>query len=167
MLAIGFAGALRRSELAAIRVEDIEHTADGIRLLIPRSKTDQDGAGPTLGMPRGCRICPVEALATWMKAAGIVEGPVFRPVKLGGTVVDAAMSGDAVGRVKRYAVRCGLDRATFSGHSLRAGFITSAAEAGASIWKISEVSRHVSVDVLRGYIRSAEPFKSHAGASFL
>jgi site-specific recombinase XerD len=81
---------------------------------------------------------------------------------------DQTLSGEAVGRiVKRYAVRCGLDRTAFSGHSLRAGFITSAAEAGASIWKISEVSRHVSVDVLRGYVRSAELFKEHAGSTFL
>ena len=111
----------------------------------------------------------METLKTYMAAAGVVSGPVFRPVKLGGHVCDVAMRPNAVARiVKQYIKRIGgLDAASFSAHSLRAGFITSAAEAGSSIWKISEVSRHQSVDVLRGYIRSVEIFKEHAGSSFL
>jgi hypothetical protein len=69
--------------------------------------------------------------------------------------------------VKHYAVRAGLDPASYCGHSLRAGFLTSAAEAGASVFKMMEVSRHKSVDVLRGYVRRADLFKEHAGAAFL
>ena len=69
--------------------------------------------------------------------------------------------------MKAYARRVGLDPATYSGHSLRAGFITSAAEAGASVWKLSEVSRHKSLDTLRGYVRRVDLFKEHAGATFL
>jgi integrase len=169
LLAICFSAALRRSELVAIQVDDLTDTPDGIRLRIRRSKTDGEGIGVDIAIPRGCRICPVEMLKTYMAAAKIESGPVFRPVRLGGKVSDQALKGDAVARiVKRYIKRLsGLDVASFSAHSLRAGFITSAAEAGASIWKISEVSRHASVDVLRGYIRSVELFKEHAGSSFL
>jgi site-specific recombinase XerD len=169
LLAIGFSAALRRSELVAIQVEDLTDTPDGIRLRIRRSKTDGEGVGVDIAIPRGCRICPVEMLKAWMAAANITTGPVFRPVALGGKISTDALSPDAVGRiVKRYIRRVGgLDAAAFSAHSLRAGFITSAAGAGASIWKICEVSRHASVDVLRGYIRNVEIFKEHAGSSFL
>lgn len=169
LLAIGFAAALRRSELVAIQVDDLTDTPDGIRLRIRRSKTDGEGVGVDIAIPRGCRICPVEMLKAWMVAANIESGPVFRPVRLGGKVIEAALKSDEVARiVKRYIARVGdHDVASFSAHSLRAGFITSAAEAGASIWKISEVSRHASVDVLRGYIRSVELFKEHAGSTFL
>jgi site-specific recombinase XerD len=69
--------------------------------------------------------------------------------------------------VKRYARRVGLDPASYAGHSLRTGFLTSAAESGASIWKLSAQSRHKSLDTLRGYIRNADLFKDHAGAAFL
>jgi site-specific recombinase XerD len=69
--------------------------------------------------------------------------------------------------VKKYAARVGLDPATYAGHSLRAGFLTSAAEAGASVFKLAEVSRHKSLDTLRGYVRRADLFKEHAGAAFL
>ena len=69
--------------------------------------------------------------------------------------------------VKRYAELAGLNHEDFSGHSLRAGFITSAAERGASLFKMMEVSRHKSVDTLKGYVRRAELFKDHAGSTFL
>jgi integrase len=169
LLAIGFAAALRRSELIAIQVDDLTDTADGIRLRIRRSKTDSEGIGVDIAIPRGCRICPVETLKTYMAAAQITAGTVFRPVKVGGKVCDAALSGNAVARIVQLYIKRigGLDPASFGAHSLRAGFITSAAEAGSSIWKISEVSRHQSVDVLRTYIRSVELFKEHAGSTFL
>ena len=86
----------------------------------------------------------------------------------GGRLQPSALTSQVVGSiVKRYAERMGLDPATYAGHSLRSGFLTSAAEAGASIWKMTEVSRHRSVDVLRGYVRRADLFREHAGAAFL
>jgi site-specific recombinase XerD len=89
-------------------------------------------------------------------------------VALGGQVSAKALEGDSAGRiVKRYASRISLDAASYAGHSLRSGFLTSAAEAGASIWKLSEVSRHKSLDTLRGYVRRVDLFKEHAGATFL
>jgi hypothetical protein len=104
----------------------------------------------------------------WTAAAGITSGPVFRAVALGGKVSDEAPADDSASRiVKRYARRVGLDVAAYSGHSLRSGFLTSAAESGASIFKMMESSRHKSRDTLRGYVRKMDMFKEHAGAAFL
>jgi integrase len=110
----------------------------------------------------------VEAVQAWLQAAGITDGILFRAVRRGGGVKAGPLRGYAVALiVKRYAERAGLDPKEFSGHSLRAGFVTSAAETGASILKIQEVSRHKSVDVLSGYVRRVDLFKDHAGAGFL
>jgi len=110
----------------------------------------------------------VEAVQAWLQAAGIMEGLLFRAVRKDGRLKPQGLRGIDVARaVKRYAARAGLDPAEFSGHSLRAGFVTSAAETGASILKIQEVSRHKSVDVLSGYVRRVDLFKDHAGDGFL
>jgi site-specific recombinase XerD len=105
---------------------------------------------------------------TWIKAAGIVEGPLFRPVAKGGQASAARLSDKSVADiVKAYAELAGLDPAIFAGHSLRSGFLTSAAGRGASIFKMADVSRHKSMDTLRGYVRDAELFRDHAGAGLL
>jgi integrase len=117
---------------------------------------------------RGCRLRPVEAVQSWLAAAEICTGPMFREVGRGGRVSDDALADDSAARiVKRYARKVGLDPASYAGHSLRSGFLTSAAESGASVWKLSEVSRHKSLDTLRGYVRRVDLFKEHAGAAFL
>ena len=110
----------------------------------------------------------MEALRAWLAAAGIAEGPVFRRVTRHGVVLPDALAAESVADiVKHYVARAGLDPDAYAGHSLRAGFLTSGAEAGASILKLMEVSRHKSVDTLRGYVRRAELFKNHAGSGFL
>jgi site-specific recombinase XerD len=168
MLALGFAGAFRRSELVALRVEDLTEAPEGLRVRIARSKTDQEGGGQEIAIPAGCRIRPVEAVKAWLAAAGIEAGPIFRRVSKADRVLDGALTAEAVGLVvKARAAAAGLDPAQFAGHSLRAGFLTSGAEAGASLFKMMEVSRHRSVDTLKGYVRRAEMFKDHAGAAFL
>jgi site-specific recombinase XerD len=168
LLALGFAGAFRRSELVALRVEDLAEVPDGLRVMIRRSKTDQEGAGSELAIPRGYKLRPVEAVQSWLAAAEINNGPVFREVKKGGRVQNAALTDRSVAQiVKRYAELAGLDPTQFAGHSLRAGFITSAAESGAALLRIADQSRHKSLDVLRGYVRRADMFKDHAGAAFL
>jgi site-specific recombinase XerD len=168
LIALGFAGAFRRSELVALTIADLVEAPDGYRVLIRHSKTDQEGQGQEIAIPRGYRLRPVEAVQTWLAAAEINDGPVFRPVLKGSRIQATALAAHAVAAiVKRYAVRAGLDPASFAGHSLRAGFLTSAAEAGASVFKMMEVSRHRSVDTLRGYVRRADLFKEHAGAAFL
>lgn len=168
LLALGFAGAFRRSELVALRVEDLTETADGLRVLIRKSKTDQEGLGQEVAILRGTRLRPVQAVQDWLRAAGIEEGPVFRAVGRGGRVKDAALGADVVGDiVKNHCQALGLDARTFAAHSLRSGFLTSGAEAGASVFKLMEVSRHKSVDMLRVYVRRVDAFKDHAGAAFL
>lgn len=168
LLALGFAGAFRRSELVALEVSDLLATADGYRVTIRRSKTDQEGEGQEIAIPRGCRIEPVKAIEAWLAASGITAGKIFRPIAKGGRVQDAPLSGhSAAAIVKRYALAAGLDPATFAGHSLRAGFLTSAAEAGSSVLKMVEVSRHKSIDMLTTYVRRSNLFREHAGAAFL
>jgi len=168
LLALGFAGAFRRSELVALTVADLVEVPGGLRVTIRVSKTDQEGQGQEIAIPRGTRLGPVEALRNWLAAAGITEGPIFRSVTKAGLVSAAALSGDSVADVvKAYATAAGLDADAYSAHSLRAGFLTSGAEAGASIFKLMEVSRHKSVDTLRGYVRRVDLFKDHAGAGFL
>ncbi len=168
LLLLGFAGAFRRSELVALDVSDIEETESGLRVTIRRSKTDQEGEGATIAIARGDVACPEKALRAWLDAAGIESGPVFRPINKAGTVANSRLTDRSVANiVKAYAGRAGFDATTYSGHSLRAGFLTSAAGNGASIFKMMDVSRHRSVDTLRGYVRDAELFKDHAGAGLL
>ena len=168
LLALGFAGAFRRSELCALEVADLVEVADGLRVLIRRSKGDQEGAGQEVAIPRGYKLRPVEAVQTWLAAAEINTGFVFRSVARGNRLSAAPLAADSASRiVKAYAGKVGLDEAAYSGHSLRSGFLTSAAEAGASIFKMMEQSRHKSMDTLRGYVRRVDLFKEHAGAAFL
>ena len=169
LLLLGFAGAFRRAELVALTVADLAFVADGLRVTIRKSKTDQEAAGQVIAIPHGSVwFCPVAALKHWLAVADIEAGPIFRAVGKGNRIGQAALSDKSVAnRVKHYAGQVGLDAADFAAHSLRAGFVTSAAEAGASIFKMAEVSRHRSTDVLAGYVRSANLFKSHAGADLL
>jgi site-specific recombinase XerD len=168
LLALGFAGAFRRSELVALNVTDLIEVADGLRVVIRHSKTDQEGQGAEIAIPRGYRLRPVEAVQTWLAAAEISAGPVFRSVALGCRIGTVALSPYAASLViKQRIAAIGLDPATYSGHSLRSGFLTSAAEAGASLFKLTVVSRHKSLDTLRGHVRRVDLFKEHAGAAFL
>jgi site-specific recombinase XerD len=166
LLLIGFAGALRRSELVALDVGDVAIARDGLHILIRRSKTRQDGA--TIAIARGKRACPVQALRAWLRAAAISKGPLFRRVSKVGRVLPARLTAQSVALiVKARAKRAGLDPQQFSAHSLRAGFLTSASKRGASIFKMMDVSRHRSVQALKGYIRDRELFADHAGRGML
>jgi site-specific recombinase XerD len=156
LLLLGFAAAMRRSELAALTVSDIEQMADGVIVHIRRSKTDQEGAGHQVAVPRGSKLKPVEAIDAWLAVLGIDPGPLF-----------GVCDGTVANIVKRYASRARLDPETFSGHSLRAGFVTSALEAGADILKVMDVTRHREVKTLKAYDRRAKAFKDHAGRGFL
>jgi len=166
--AMGFAGAFRRSELVGLDVTDLEFCAGGLRVSIRKSKTDQEGLGARIAVAPDSTACPVDAVRAWIRAAGISAGPLFRPVTRTGKISSRRLSARAVAEfVKAYARRAGLKAANFSGHSLRSGFLTSAAARGASVFKMMDVSRHKSVDTLRGYVRDAEMFQNHAGAGLL
>jgi site-specific recombinase XerD len=168
LLLLGFAGAFRRSELVALDVADITETAEGLRITIRGGKTDQERTGATVPIVRGSVACPVEALKAWLNAAGITEGAIFRRVNKAGRVLADRLTPQSVALiVKAHAERAGLDSQSFAGHSLRSGFLTSAARRGASIFKMMDVSRHRSIDTLRGYVRDAELFRDHAGSGLL
>jgi integrase len=168
LLALGFGGAFRRSELVALTVADIEQTDDGLLVRLMRSKTDQEGRGQQVPVLDGPRLRVRAALADWIAAAGIVDGPVFRTLGKGGRILPRALTDRSVADiVKRRAEQAGLDPVLFSGHSLRAGFLTSAATAGATVFAMMAVSRHRKVDTLSGYVRSAQAFQDHAGSAFM
>ena len=173
LILLGFGGAFRRGELVALAVADLSEKPGGLLVRVRQSKTDQERQGATVPVRRGTtaegRYCPVLATRAWLRAAGITEGPVFRALWRGGAQVrPRALSAGSVAIIlKRYAAQAGLDPALFAGHSLRAGFLTSAAGRGATLWKLREVSRHRSVDVLAGYVRDAEAFEQHAGEGLL
>ena len=168
LLLLGFSGAFRRSTLAMIEVEDLEEVADGFRIQVRRSKTDQEGQGAVVPIVRGRKACPVDAVNNWLSSAEITTGPVFRRMGRGGRVFPDALTPFSIGQiVKRYVEAAGLDPSEFGGHGLRAGFITSAVENGASVFRTMDVSLHRRVETLRGYVRRAEEFKDHAGDGLL
>jgi len=168
LLLLGFAGAFRRSELVALNLEDLEFCEHGLRVAIRKSKTDQEGDGATIAIALGSFACPVKAVRNWVEMARITHGPIFRPISKKGRVLNRRLSDRAVADlVKAYARRAGLKAGDFSAHSLRSGFLTSAARRGASIFKMMDVSRHKSIETLRAYVRDAELFRDHAGSSLL
>lgn len=131
-------------------------------MFIGRSKTDQEGEGYEIALLRGSdpATCPVRALAAWRDASGITEGAWFRPVSRHGHLSDRRLTDRSVALVvKRCAEQAGLDPSEYAGHSLRAGMITTAAEAGEHERKIMDHSRHQSVKVMRGYIRKGRMFR--------
>jgi site-specific recombinase XerD len=167
LLLIGFSGAMRRSEIVALRWEDLEAAPEGMKLTIVRSKTDQEGQGRAVGIPFGERpeTCPVGALAAWRAASGLSAGPVFRVVGRAGKVMDEPLSDKAVARVvKQAAAAAGLDPSQFSGHSLRSGLATSAAAAGASERSIMDQTGHRDLKTARTYIREGGLFRDNAAA---
>lgn len=168
ILALGMASALRRSELVALELRDVEWVDEGLRLTVRLSKTDQDGDGQVIAVPAGRKLKPVERLKAWLAIRGHGAGPLFTQIDPQGRRTDLAMSDRSVARlIQKYAARAGLEPETVAGHSLRAGFLTEASRGGATLAKMQEVSRHKKVDVLLGYVRSAELFEDHAGAEFL
>ena len=171
ILSIGFAGALRRSEICALDVRDVafdDDHLDRMILHIRRSKTDQAGHGYRIPIPDGETIRPVTRVRTWLERSGLTGGRLFRTLRRGGHLRPGSLHHSDVPRiVKHYGALAGLDPATIAGHSLRAGFITSAAKHHARLDKIMTISRHKSAEMVLEYIRDAALFDDHAGAGFL
>jgi integrase len=168
LLLLGFAGALRRSELAGLDVDDVTEGPDGLTVRLRRSKTDQEGAGRTVGIPYGSNLatCPVRAWRTWLQASGITNGPAFRPVDRHGRVGTTRLTAQAVALVaKRHAARAGLDPGEAAGHSLRAGLATSAAAAGVPERVIAATTGHKGTAMLRRYIREGSLFRENAASA--
>jgi len=165
LLLIGFAGGFRRSELVGLDVDDVKEEAEGLRVRIRRSKTDQEGLGREIGIVRGRHPLtdPVAALTAWREAAAITDGPIFREVDRGDRVGSDRLSDRAVARIVKIAAeRVGIDPTTVSGHSLRAGLATSAAAAGAPERTIMRTTGHRSEAMVRKYIRAGSVFTESA-----
>ena len=169
LLLLGFGGGFRRSELVGLDVADIETVRQGIIITLRHSKTDQESAGRKIGIPHGrTRHCPVAALTDWLTRSGITEGAIFHPTNRHGQLLPERLSGDAVSEVIRERLATvGIDPEGYSGHSLRAGFATSAAQAGASTIKIRQQTGHASDAMLSRYIRDGELFVGNAAGVVL
>lgn len=175
ILAIGFAGALRRSEICGLTTNDVEFIEPRSRkdswkmfVYIRRSKTDQEGRGQKIAIPEGRYVEPIKRLRDWLQASKIKEGPLFQTMKRGGSLRGLPMHHSDIPRlVKHYAALIGLDPKQVSGHSLRAGFVTSAAVHHARLDKIMEVTRHSNASTVMRYIRDVDCFVDHAGEKFL
>ena len=155
LLLLSFCGALRRSEACALEVADLKFLNEGVDVFIRRSKTDGEGHGQTIFVPKanGTR-CAVAAVREWMELAQITEGPVLRAVSRSDRVLPGALSPQSVALiVKRAAARIGANADEFSGHSLRAGFCTEGSMAGLANWQLRAVTRHVNDVHLSAYVR--------------
>ncbi len=170
LLLVGFAGALRREELAWVSLDGpgahrLLFVAEGIEIHVGRSKGDQLGKGTVVAIPygRSGATCPVTAVRLWLDQAGISSGPVFRRVDRHGRVGSDAISGKAVARIVKLAcARADLPPADFAGHSLRRGMITSAARGGAAPEVLMRHARHARFDTTLGYIEEANRFRNSA-----
>lgn len=168
LLLLGFCGAFRRSELVALKCTDLEFTTQGLIVTLPRSKVDQTGQGRKIGIPMGRgKICPVQAVQDWLVHLSANNGSLFKAISKGGVLSVDALSDRAVANIiKAYVVKIGLDPARYSGHSLRAGLASSAAEHGYSSWEIRRQTGHASDAMLQRYIRLGSLFLRNAAGIF-
>jgi len=168
LLLIGFAAALRRSELVGIDVEHLTFRPEGLTLTIPFSKTDQTGDGAEIAVPAiaQSRYCPVAALNAWLAVSALTEGAVFRRMRRGPSVGKDRLSDSTVAKlIKQCARDAGHENVSmFAGHSLRRGFITTAARNRADVFAIAAQSRHRSLDTVREYVDAETRFDDHPGS---
>ena len=167
ILLIGFCAALRRSELCRVRYDDLQFTAEGLVLSLPRSKTDQTGEGRKIGIPLGRgKICPVQTVKNWLAKSGISEGFIFRAID-GVKIIEGHLSDRTICNIVKSRVGLvGFNAELYSGHSLRSGLATSAAQHGYSSWEIRRQTGHKSDGMLARYIREGSLFRNNAAGLF-
>ncbi|MGH8438579.1 MAG: site-specific integrase [Pseudomonas sp.] len=170
LLQVGFFGAFRRSELAALEVRDLQWEREGLRILLSRSKTDQEGEGLSKAIPYGDGLCcPAQALRRWLDAAQIEQGPLFRRISRWGLVGKAALHEGSVNSILTSRAReVGLlHDLEMSSHSLRRGLATSAHRAGADFLEIKRQGGWRHDGTVHGYIEEAGAFEDNAAGSLL
>jgi site-specific recombinase XerD len=156
LLVVGMTGAFRRSEIVGIDVEHVTEDDGGLRVWVPRSKRDQEGAGALVGLPYGSHVetCPVRSWRAWLAASGVTEGPAFRGVDRHGNLSPTRLTARQVARVvQRRATAVGLPGAEFGAHSLRAGFATEAYANGRPELSIMRHGRWKTSTAMRGYVQ--------------
>jgi integrase len=165
LLQIGFFGAFRRSELTAIRYEHLNFVQEGVEIMIPRSKTDQEGEGVVCAIPYGIdQICPVSALDYWIAESGISSGHIFRQFAKNDNVLDKGITSSHINVIiKQIAEACKLpDANLYSAHSLRRGFATQASKSGAPFGSIMKQGRWKHEGTVLGYIEEGKRFEGNA-----
>jgi integrase len=165
LLQIGFFGAFRRSELHAIRYEDLRFSDNGVEILIPRSKTDQGGEGQCCAIPYGDEVlCPMLALKTWCEKAEIKTGYVFRRIIKGRRMMEQPIAAQHVNKiVQDVAKSSGLPNAeSYSSHSFRRGFATTASQRGASLSAIMRQGRWQHANTALGYVEEGQRYEDNA-----
>ena len=165
IILIGFGGGFRRTELMSIDYEDLEFVAEGVKITIKRSKTDQFGEGMIKGLPYFANetYCPVAHLKKWIKISDIKDGPIFRRFTKGCSLTSNRLTDQSVVLlIKSYLELAGIENKNYSGHSLRSGFATVSAESGADERSIMAMTGHKTTQMVRRYIREANIFKNNA-----
>ena len=165
IILIGFSGGFRRNEIVALDFEDLDFVSEGLKIDIKRSKTDQFGEGSKKALPYfdNSQYCPVVSLQKWIKISKINSGSLFRRFSKGSKLSENRLTDQTVALlIKTYLQLAGIDSKKYSGHSLRSGFATSAAESGAEERSIMSMTGHKSTEMVRRYIKEANLFKNNA-----
>jgi len=165
IILIGFSGGFRRNEIVSLNYDDLDFVPEGLKINLRRSKTDQFGEGFTKALPYfdNSQYCPVVSLKKWIEISKIKSGAVFRRFSKGSKLSENRLTDQTVALlIKEYLKLTGIDSKNYSGHSLRSGFATSAAESGAEERSIMAMTGHKSTEMVRRYIKEANLFKNNA-----
>ena len=165
IILIGFSGGFRRNEIVSLDFDDLDFVSEGLKINIKRSKTDQFGEGFTKALPYfdSSQYCPVVSLRNWLEISRIKSGSVFRRFIKGSKLSENRLTDQTVALlIKEYLSMLGIDTKNYSGHSLRSGFATSAAESGVEERNIMAMTGHKSTEMVRRYIKDANLFKNNA-----
>ena len=165
IILVGFSGGFRRNEIVSLDIDDLNFVNEGVRINLKRSKTDQFGEGFLKALPyfESSQYCPVKSLLKWIEISNIKSGPLFRRFIKGSKLSEKRLTDQTVALiVKEYLKLGGIDNRNYSGHSLRSGFATSAAESGAEERSIMAMTGHKTTGMVRRYIKEANLFKNNA-----
>jgi site-specific recombinase XerD len=165
ILLIGFSGGFRRNEIVSLDYDDLDFVKEGLKINLKKSKTDQYGEGSVKGLPYfdNTKYCPVVSIRKWIEISKIKSGPLFRRFTKGSNLSEGRLSDQTVALlIKDYLKIAGIESRNYSGHSLRSGFATSAAESGAEERSIMAMTGHKSTEMVRRYIIEANLFKNNA-----
>ena len=165
IILIGFSGGFRRNEIVSLDYEDLDFVHEGLKITVKKSKTDQYGEGLIKGVPyfENSIYCPVTIVKRWLNISKITSGPLFRRFSKGSKLTSNRLTDQTVALlIKNYLNKTGIDSKNYSGHSLRSGFATSAAESGAEERSIMAMTGHKSTEMVRRYIKEANLFKNNA-----
>ena len=165
IILMGFSGGFRRNEIVSLDYDDLDFVSEGLKITLKRSKTDQFGEGSIKGLPYfdNPQYCPVLSLKNWIEISNISSGALFRRFSKGSKLSENRLTDQTVALlIKKYLKLAGIDNKNYSGHSLRSGFATTAAESGAEERSIMAMTGHKSTEMVRRYIKEANLFKNNA-----